>query len=160
MPQSTAKPVTVSYISAPSLTSTSHVRDGSTFSANYVDNSHPTSANYVMGTILFTLNHRRVTSPTYIHHEGKDYLPSSSHDESLSPTVVNTIGGIEKPRRLRRKPKFLCKTCEGIHLTHFCPTTTGILEVWGSPKIPSEFDTFVVCPHTNSPLIVSVVLPS
>jgi hypothetical protein len=146
MPQSIASPVTVSHTGAPSPTSASHVGDGSTFSTNYVDNLPPTSANYVGGTILFTPNHSRVTSPASIHHTG---------DDSLSPASY-----IEKPRRLRRKPKFLCRTCEGSHLTRLCPVTTGIPEAWGSPKSPSDSEASMVSPHTTSPLIVSVVPPT
>jgi hypothetical protein len=121
IPQSIAIPVTVSHTGAPSPTSASHVSDGSTFSTNYVDNLLPTSASYVGGTILFTPNPSRVTSPTSIHHTGDDSLSLASP--------------IKKPKCLRRKPKFLCRTCEGSHLTRLCPMTVGILEVWGSPKI-------------------------
>jgi hypothetical protein len=145
IPPSIASPVTVSHTGAPSPTSASHVGDGSTFSTNYVDSSHPTSANYVGGTILFTLNHNRVTSPASIHHSG---------DDSLSPANY-----IEKPRRLRRKPKFLCRTCEGNHLTRLCLVTAEIPEAWGSPKSPSDSETSLVSPHTTSPLITSVVPP-
>jgi hypothetical protein len=137
IPPSIARPVILSHTGAPSPTSASHVRDGSTSSTNYVDNFPPTSTNYVGGTIIFSTNHIHVMSPTSIHHTG---------DESLSPT-----------RRLRRKPKFLCRTCEGIHLTRLCLITVDIPEVWGSPKSPSYSKASMVSPHTTSPLIVSVV---
>jgi hypothetical protein len=55
----------------------------------------------------------------------------------MSPATASHAGGIhmiEKPRCLRLKPRFLCKTCEGSHLTRLCPVTTRILEAWGSPK--------------------------
>jgi hypothetical protein len=122
MPQSIASPVTINHIGAPSPTSASHVGDGSTFSTNYVDRSLPTSANYVGGTIFFTPNHSHVISLASIHHTG---------DDSLSPT-----SHIKKPRCLKHKVKFFCRTCEGSHLTHLCLATTGILEAWGSPKSP------------------------
>jgi hypothetical protein len=146
MPQSIANPVTVSHTDAPSPTSSNHVGYVSTFYTNYVDSLPPTSANHVGGTILFTQNHIRVTSPASIHHTG---------DDSLSPTSY-----IEKPKRLRRKPKFLCRTCEGNHLTHLCLVTAKIPEAWGSPKSLSDSQASVVSPHTTSPLIVSVVPPT
>jgi hypothetical protein len=46
----------------------------------------------------------------------------------MSPATASHAGGIhtiEKPRRVRRKPKFLCRTCEGDHLTRLCPATAG-----------------------------------
>jgi hypothetical protein len=84
-------------------------------------------------------------SLTPIHHTG---------DESLS-----SANPIKKPKILRHKPKFLCRTCEGSHLTRLCPVTTGILEAWGSPKIPSDSKTPMVPPHTTSPLMIPVVSP-
>jgi hypothetical protein len=54
---------------------------------------------------------------------------------------------IEKPRRVRRKPKFLCRTCEGDHLTHLCPATVGIPEAWFSPGGPSVL-SHLWFPHT------------
>jgi hypothetical protein len=143
MPQSIASLVTISHTSAPSPNSASYVGDGSNFSTNYVDILLPTSANYVGGTILFTPNHSCVTSPASIHHIGDESLSLSSHNE--------------KPRCLRRKPKFLCRTCEGSHLTCLCPTNTGIPKAWGSPKSPSDSEASVVSTHTTSPLIISVV---
>jgi hypothetical protein len=118
--------VIVSHTGAPSPTSSSHVKDGSTFSTNYANSSHPTSTNYVGSAILFTPNHSHVTSPNSIHHIGKDSLTPANHVESVLPAVVDDAGSIEKPRHLRRKPKFLCRTCEGSHLTRLCPATTGI----------------------------------
>jgi hypothetical protein len=146
MPQSIASPVNVSHTGAPSPTSANHIRYGSTFSTNYVDNLLPTSTNYVGGTIIFTPNHSHATSPASIHHIGYESLSPASH--------------IEKPRCLICKPKFLCGTCEGIHLTHLCPATTGIPEAWGSPKIPSDSKASMVSPHTTSSLIISVVPPT
>jgi hypothetical protein len=143
--QSIASPTTVIHTSAPSPTSASHVGDELTLSTNHVDNFLRTSANYVGGTILFTMDHSRVTSPTPIHHTG---------DDSISLTSP-----IEKPKFLRCKPKFLCRTCEGSHLTRLCPVAVVIPEVWGSPKIPLNFETPMVPPHTTSPLMIPVVSP-
>jgi hypothetical protein len=145
MPPSIANPVIVSHTGAPSPTSANYVRYGSTPSTNYVDNLPPTSTNYVKGTILFPPNHSHVTSPISIHHIG---------DKSLSLASY-----IEKPRRLRRKPKFFCRTCKGSHLTHLCLITTEIPEAWGSPKSPLNSEASVVYLHTTPPLIVSVVPP-
>jgi hypothetical protein len=143
MPQSITIPITISHTSAPSPTSSSHVGDGSTFSTNYVNSFPLTSTSYVGGNILFTPNNSRVTSPASIHHTGNDSLSFTSY--------------IEKPRHLRRKPKFLCRTCEGSHLTCLCPVTTRIPEAWGSPKRLSDSEASMVSPHTTSPLIVSMV---
>jgi hypothetical protein len=136
----------VSHTHAPSPTSASHVGDGSIVSTNYVDSLIPTSANYVGGTVIFTPNHSCVTSSASIHHTGQHYLSPTSH--------------IEKPRHLRHKPKFLCKTCEGSHPTRLCPDTTEIPEAWGSPKIPSDSEASMVSPHTTSPFIILVVPPT
>jgi hypothetical protein len=141
-----ASPVTINHTDAPSPTSTSHVRDGSTFSKNYVDILHPTFANYVGGTILFTQNHSRFTSPASIHH---------TRDESLSPA-----SHIDKPRCLKHKPKFLCRTCEGSHLTRLCSVTTEIPEAWGSPRSSSNFEASLVSPHTTPHLIALVIPPT
>jgi hypothetical protein len=66
---------------------------------------------------------------------------------------------IEKPRCVRCNPKFLCKTCEGNHLTHLCLATARILEAWGSPKGPSGYEASVVSPHPVSSLIDMEVMP-
>jgi hypothetical protein len=84
-------------------------------------------------------------SPASIHH---------SRDKSISPANY-----IENPRRLRHKPKFLCNTCEGNHLTRLCPATAEIPEAWGSPKSPLDFETSLVSPHTTSTFVTSVVPP-
>jgi hypothetical protein len=84
--------------------------------------------------------------------------PIPSHVESMSPFIVNDVGGIEKPRCLRRKPKFLCRTCEGNHLTRLCPVTTGIPEAWGSPKGPLDSEAFIVSPHPVSLSIDTTVM--
>jgi hypothetical protein len=89
-------------------------------------------------------------------------LASASHAESMSPTIVNDVGGIhmiEKPRRVRCKPKFLCRTCKGDHLTHLCPATVGIPEAWFSLRGPLGSESSLVSPHSVSPLIDMIVMP-
>jgi hypothetical protein len=157
MPQYTVSPVTVSHTGSPSPTSASHVEDGSTTPKSHVDNLHPASANHVGGTIIFSMDHINATSLTHVHHVGDGALTSTSHVESTSLVVVNDIGGIEKPRRIRRKPKFLCRTCEGDHITHLCPATAKIPEAWGSPNGPTNSEACVVSPHLVPPLIDTVV---
>jgi hypothetical protein len=79
----------------------------------------------------------------------------------MSPAIVNGVGGIrtvEKPRRVRHKPKFLCKICEGEHLTCLCPATIGITEEWSSPRGPSGSESSLVSQHSISPLIDMVVM--
>jgi hypothetical protein len=60
---------------------------------------------------------------------------------------------IEKPRCLRRKPRFLCRICEGSHLTRLCPVTVGIPETWGSPKVPSGSEAYMVSQHSVPSLV-------
>jgi hypothetical protein len=69
------------------------------------------------------------------------------------------LGGIVKSRRLRSKPKFLRRTCEGDHLTHLCLAIAGIPKAWGSPKCPLYFEAFVVSPNHVPPLIDVTVIP-
>jgi hypothetical protein len=129
--------------------------------ASHVEDLQPVIVSHAGGMTLVTMSHIDVTSPTSVHHLGDDSLTFSNHDERMSPTIVNGIGGIhtiEKPKRLSRKPKFLCKTCEGNHLTHLCPTTAGIPEAWFSPEGPSSSDMSVVSPHLVSPLIDTTVM--
>jgi hypothetical protein len=115
MPQLTTatSPVTASHTGIPSPTSASHVGDWSTTSACHVEDQQPTTASHAGGITLVAMSHPDITSPA-----------SASHAESMSPTIVNDVGGIhtiEKPRRVRCKPKFLCRICEGDHLTRLCP---------------------------------------
>jgi hypothetical protein len=65
---------------------------------------------------------------------------------------------IEMPRNLRRKPRFLCRTFEGSHLTHLCHVTTGILQMWGSPKGPSGFQASMVSQHFVPSLVDTTVM--
>jgi hypothetical protein len=66
---------------------------------------------------------------------------------------------IEKPRRLRRKPRFLYRTCEGSHLTHLCHVTVEIPEAWGSPKGPSGSEESMVSQHFVPSLVDTKVMP-
>jgi hypothetical protein len=158
----TISPVTSIHTRDPSQTTTSHVGDWSTTSVIHVEDPQPIIASHAGGITLVTTSHTDVTSPTSIHHVGDESLASASHAESMSLAIVNDAGGmhtIEKPRRLRRKPKFLCRTCEGNHLTRLCPATTRILEACFSPKVPLGSEAFVVSPHPISTLIDIEVMP-
>jgi hypothetical protein len=98
----------------------------------------------------------------YVHHVGYDSPTSTSHVESMSPTIVNNVGdihNIEKPRHVRCKPKFLCKTCEGNHLTHLYLAIVEIPEVWFSIRGPSVSEASMVSPHPVSPLIDMKIMP-
>jgi hypothetical protein len=104
--------------------------------------------------------HINVTSPASIHHVGDDSLAYANHVESMSPAIVNDVGGIGKLIRLRLKTKFFCRTCEGNHLTRLCLVTVGIPKAWRSPKGPSYSEVSVVSPHLVSLLIdMTTMLP-
>jgi hypothetical protein len=157
----TASPVIVSHIGASPPTTASHVGDWLTTSASHVEDLQPTTASQVGGITLAAMSHIDITSPTSIHHVGDEHLASARHAESMSPAIVNDSGGshmIEKPRHVRCKPKFLCMTCEGYHVTHFCPAIAGILEAWFSPRGPSGSESSMVSPHSVSPLIDTMVI--
>jgi hypothetical protein len=80
----------------------------------------------------------------------------------MSPTNASHAGGIhmtENPRRLRHKPRFLCRTCEGIHLPCLCPVTAGISEAWGSPKGPLGSEASMVSQHSFPSLVHTTVMP-
>jgi hypothetical protein len=164
MPQltTTASPVTASHTGAPSPTTASHVGDWMTTSTSHVKDPQPTVVIHVGGITLVAMIHIDITSPTYVHHVGDEPPASASHTEIMSPAMVNNVGGIhtiEKPRRVRCKPRFLCRTCKGDHLTRLFPTTSLILEVWFSPRGPSGSEASVVSPHSVSPLIDTKVMP-
>jgi hypothetical protein len=159
MPQltTTASPVTTSHIGAPSPTTASHVGDWSMTYASHVEDPQLSTASHVGGITLVVMSHIDITSPTSVHHVGDESPASSSHAERMSPTIVNDVGGvhmIKNPRCVRRKPKFLCRTCEGNHLNRLCPATIGIPEVWFSPGGPLDYEVFLV-----SPLINTIVMP-
>ena len=146
MPQFTAATclVIASQTTHTSPTSASHVGDWSTTSASHVEYLQPTTASHAGGTCLVTTSHTAHPSPTSTSHVGDPsptsashvvdlLLASTSHVGSMSPATTSHAGGIhmiENPRHLKRKPRFLCRTCEGSHLTHLCPFTAGIPEVW------------------------------
>jgi hypothetical protein len=50
-------------------------------------------------------------------------------------------------------------TCEGSHLTHLFLVTTGIIEVWGSPKGPSGFEASIVSQHSIPSLVDTTIMP-
>jgi hypothetical protein len=143
-------PVTASHTGIPSPTSASHVGYWSETSASHVEDQKPAAASHAGGITLVTMNHLEITSPA-----------SASHVESMPPTIVNGIGGIhmvEKPIHVRRKPKFLCRICEGDYLTRLFPTTDGIPEVWSSPMGPSGSELYLVSQHSVSPLIDMTIM--
>jgi hypothetical protein len=80
----------------------------------------------------------------------------------MSPATASHVGGIhmiEKPKRLRRKPRFLCRTCKGSHLTHLLTVTVGIPEAWGSPKVgPSGYEAYMVSQHFVPSLVDTTVI--
>jgi hypothetical protein len=65
---------------------------------------------------------------------------------------------IEKPRRLRHKPIFLCRTCEGSHLTCLCPVIAGIPKAWFSLEGPSSSESSMVSPHSVPSLVDTIVM--
>jgi hypothetical protein len=108
------------------------------------------------------MSRTNITSPTYAHHVGYETLASTSHVESMLPSIVDDFGGIhivEKPKCVRCKLKLYCSTCEGDHLAHFYPTIAGILEAWSSPRDPLGSESSVVSQHYVSPFIDTEVMP-
>jgi hypothetical protein len=153
MPQLTTATslVTTSHTGIPSPTSSSHVGDWLTTSACHVEDSQPTTTSHAGGIALVAMSHPDITSPA-----------SDSHVESMSPAIVNDVGGIhtiEKPGCVRCNPKFLYRICEGDHLTHLCPSTVGIPEAWSSPRGPSSSESSLVSLHFISPLIDMATMP-
>jgi hypothetical protein len=58
---------------------------------------------------------------------------SASHVGDVKLATAIHVGGIysiEKPKRIRCKPKFLCKLCKGDHLTHLCPDIPEVHRLW------------------------------
>jgi hypothetical protein len=150
--------VTACPIGIISPTSTSRVGDWSTTSVSHVEDLQPTAASHAGGTCLVIASHTAHPSPTsashvgdpsptFASHVGDFLLASASHAGSMSPATASHVGDIhmiENTRCLRPKPRFLCRICEGIHLTRLCPFTARIPEMWGSPKGLSGFEASMV----------------
>jgi hypothetical protein len=80
----------------------------------------------------------------------------------MSPATASHVGGIhtiEKPRRIRCKPKFLCRLCKGDHLTRLCPATVVVQEAWSFPGGPSGSESSLVSQHSSPSLVDTVVMP-
>jgi hypothetical protein len=119
------------------------------------------------------VHHTGIISPTSTSHVGYWSTTSVSHVEDLQPASASHAGSmspatsghageihmIENPRCLRRKPRFLCRTCEGSHLTHLCPITAWILEAWGSPEGPSGSEEYMVSLHSIPSLVDTTIKP-
>jgi hypothetical protein len=121
--------VTASHTTHTSPTYVIHVGDSSSTSTSDVEGSSPTSASHV--------GH---SSPISASHVGYFLLASAIHAGSMSPTTAIHVGGIhmiEKPKRIRCKPKFLCRICKGYHLTCLCPAIFVVQEVCSLPGVPS-----------------------
>jgi hypothetical protein len=119
--------------------------------ASHTTHTSPTSASHVGDS-----------SPTSASHVGDCLLASASHAGSMSPATASHAGGIhtiEKPKRFRRRARFLCRTCEGIHLTRLCHATVGILEAWFSLEGPSGSKSSMVSPHSIISLVDTTVMP-
>jgi hypothetical protein len=158
----TASPVMASHTEIPSPTSTIHVGDWSTTSTSHFEEQQSVVASHAWGITLVSMSHTNITCPTYIHHVGDEPPASASHAESMSPTMVDDVGGIhttKNPRHVIYKPGFLCRICEGCHLTHLCPTTVRIPKVWSSPRGPSGSELSLVSQHSISPLIDMTIMP-
>jgi hypothetical protein len=65
---------------------------------------------------------------------------------------------IEKPRHIRRNPKFLCRLCKGDHLTRLFPTTSLVKEAWSFPGGPSGSKSSLVSQHSNPSLVDTLVM--
>jgi hypothetical protein len=122
--------VTAIHTGVISPTSASHVKYRSTTSASHVEDQQPVTANHVGGTTLVTASHIGKTSPTSASHVGDVPLASASHARNMSPSIASHVGGInmiDKPRRIRHKPKFLCIIFNGGHINHLFPVVTGLI---------------------------------
>jgi hypothetical protein len=155
-------PTSASHVGNWSTTSTSHVEDLQPATASHTTHTSPTSASHVGDPPPTSVSHVEDSSPTSTSHVGDFLLASTSHARSMSLATASHAGGIhmiEKPRRLRRNPRLLCRTCEGSHLTRLCPVTTGILEAWGLPKGPSGSEASMVSQHFVPSLVDTTVTP-
>jgi hypothetical protein len=131
--------VTTSHTAQTSPTFASHVGDSSPTSASHVGDSSSTSASHVEGLSPTSASHVGHSSPTSTSHVGDFLLASAIHAGSMSLTTASHAGGIhtiEKPKCVRRKPKFLCRFCKGDHLTRLCPANVVVQEVWSMPGGP------------------------
>jgi hypothetical protein len=145
-----------------SPTYASHVGYWSTTSKHHVEELQPAAASHAGGTCLVTASNTAHPSPTSYSHVEFFLLASASHAGSMSPATASYAGGIhmiEKPRRLRHKPIFFCRTYEGRHLTRLCPVTTRIPEAWGSPKGPSGSEPSMVSQHSVPSLVDTTIMP-
>jgi hypothetical protein len=108
------------------------------------------------------MSHTNITSPTSVHCVGDEPPPSISHTGRMFPTIVSDVGGIhtiENPRRLRHMPKFLCRICEGYHLTCLFPTTVVVPKEWSFPGVPLGYESYLVSQHSISPMIDTTFMP-
>jgi hypothetical protein len=140
---------------------------------SHVEDLQPTTTSHAGGTSLVTASHTAHTtptstshvgdpSPTSVGHVGYLLLAFASHARSMSPTTASYDGGIhtiEKPRHFRHKARFLCRTCEGNHLTRLCPATIRILEDWFLLEGPSSSESSMVFPHSIPYLVDTTFMP-
>jgi hypothetical protein len=155
-------PVIVCYIGIISPTSSIHVGYCSTTSSSHVGGTCLLTVSHTTHTSPISASHVGDPSPTSVSHVGYFLVASASHAGSMSPANASHAGGIhmiEKPRRLRRKPRFLCRTCEGIHLTRVCLFTTGVPEAWGTPKGPLGSEASMASQHSVPSLVDTTVMP-
>jgi hypothetical protein len=150
LPSSTASCEGQPHTGIISPTSISHVEYGSTTSASHAEYQQPSATSHVGGTSLVIVSHTAHTSqtstshvgdssPTSTSHVGDFLLASTSHAGSMSPATTSHAGCIhmiEKPRHVRRKPKFICRLCKGYHLTCLHSTTTVVQEARSFPRGP------------------------
>jgi hypothetical protein len=76
-------------------------------------------------------------------------------------TSVHTKGihTIDKPRHIKRNPKFLCRLFKGDHLTCLCPATTVVQEAQFLSDIPSGFESYFISQPYNTSFFDIVVFP-
>jgi hypothetical protein len=183
-PTVTTSPFTASHTGIISPTSSSDVGDKSKTSASHVEDQQPAIASHVGGTTLVIASHTTHTSPnfsshvgdsspnsvshvgdsspTFASHIGDILLASTSHAGSMSPTNVIHVGGIrtiQKPRRIRSKPKFLCRLCKGYYLICLFPTTMVVQEAWSFPRGPLGSELSLVFQHSSPSLVDTTVMP-
>jgi hypothetical protein len=139
----------------------SHVEDLQLVVASHVGGTCLVIASHTAHPSPTSSSHVGDPSPTFASHVGDFLLASVSHAGSMSPTTASHVGGIhmiENPRRLKHKPRFLCRTCEGSHLTHLCHVTARIPEAWGLPKGPSGSEASMVSQHSVPSLVDTTIM--